>query len=231
MIHRLSFKNLLVAAALVFPVSANAVTLVQTSDPGFYNNSIGTVLNLTNGGEGGPFPVTNDSTLNFPTAPDLSAASGALGNWLTDPGSLNANWSAEASIPNSWTPGDEVAIIYEFNTLGATNVVANFGVDNGFFAWLDGNYLFGARAGGGPILGEYSLNLGDLAAGTHYLQLLLEDHGGSNGYAVQITADTFISAPVPEPAKRSPSWGWGSPGWDLRAVAGGKVSRKRAASR
>lgn len=110
-------------------------------------------------------------------------------------------------------------------------MVANFGVDNGIFAWLDGNYLFGARAGGGPILGEYSLNLGDLAAGTHYLQLLLEDHGGSNGYAVQITADTFISAPVPEPATRSPSWGWGSPGWDLRAVAGGKVSRKRAASR
>lgn len=99
MIHRLSFKNLLVVAALVFRVSANADTLVQTSDPGFYNNSIGTVLNLTNGGEGGPFPVTNDSTLNFPTAPDLSAASDALGNWLTDPGSLNANWSAEASTP------------------------------------------------------------------------------------------------------------------------------------
>lgn len=79
-------------------------------------------------------------------------------------------------------------------------MVANFGVDNGIFAWPDGNYLFGARAGGGPILGEYSLNLGDLAAGTHYLQLLLEDHGGSNGYAVQITADTFISAPVPAPA-------------------------------
>jgi hypothetical protein len=29
---------------------------------------------------------------------------------------------------------------------------------------------------------------------------LLEDHGGSNGYLVDITADTFIAAPVPEPA-------------------------------
>ena len=127
-------------------------------------------------------------------------AGGALGNWLTNPGSLNANWTAEASIPNSWTPGDEVAIIYQFDTLGATNVVANFGVDNGIFVWLNGNYEFGARAGGTAVAGEYSINLGDLAAGTHYLQLLLEDHGGSNGYIVDITADEFIPAPeVAEP--------------------------------
>lgn len=193
----MKFKSFLIAAAFLFPTTANAVTLVTTSDPGFYNDSIGTVLNLTNGGETGPFPVFNDSSLTFPTAPDLSAASSALGNWLTNPGSLNSNWTAEASIPNAWTPGDEVAIIYQFDTLGATNVVANFGVDNGIFAWLDGTYLFGARAGGGPVLGEYSLNLGDLAAGTHYLQLLLEDHGGTNGYAVEITADTFIPGPPP----------------------------------
>jgi hypothetical protein len=193
-------KIFAVALVVAFPTVANAVTLVTTSDPGYYNDSIGTVLNLTNGGETGPFPITNDSTLSFPTAPDLSAASTALGNWLTDPGNLNANWSFETSIPNSWTPGNEVAIIYQFDTLSATNVVADFGVDNGIFVWLDGAYLFGARAGGGPVLGEYSLALGDLAAGTHYLQILLEDHGGSNGYAVEITADTFVPAPaVPEP--------------------------------
>jgi hypothetical protein len=193
-------KIFAVALVVAFPTVANAVTLVTTSDSGYYNDSIGTVLNLTNGGETGPFPITNDSTLSFPTAPDLSAASTALGNWLTDPGNLNANWSFETSIPNSWTPGNEVAIIYQFDTLSATNVVADFGVDNGIFVWLDGAYLFGARAGGGPVLGEYSLALGDLAAGTHYLQILLEDHGGSNGYAVEITADTFVPAPaVPEP--------------------------------
>lgn len=198
----LNFKSLLVAAAVFLPASAHAVTLVTTSDPGFYNDSIGTSLNGTNGGDTptGMFPILNDSTVSFPTAPDLSTASSALGNWLTDPGNLNANWSAEASIPNSWTPGHEVAIIYEFNTLGATNVQASFGVDNGIFVWLDGNYEFGARAGGGPVAGEYTVNLGDLAAGTHYLQLLLEDHGGSNGYIVEITADEFIPAPeVPEP--------------------------------
>jgi hypothetical protein len=192
-------KFLAVAAFIAFPSMAQAVTLVQTSDPGYYNNSIGTVLNLTNGGEGGPFPVTNDSTLSFGTAPDLSAASSALGNWLTDPANLNANWSGQIPIPNAWNPGDEVAIIYEFNTLGATNVNASFGVDNGIFVWLDGVYLFGARAGGTFTLGEYNVPVGDLAAGTHYLQILLEDHGGSNGYAVEITADTFIDAPTPEP--------------------------------
>jgi hypothetical protein len=81
--------------------------------------------------------------------------------------------------------------------LSATNVVASFGVDNGIFAWLDGTYLFGARAPGGFSLGEYVLPLGDFAAGTHYLQLLLEDHGVTNGYAVQITADQFTPGPLP----------------------------------
>ena len=189
----------------VFISSANAaVVLVTTSDPGFYNNSIGTVLNGTNGGESGPFPVSNDSNLNFPIAPDLSAASSALGNWLTNPLNLNSNWNLEASIPNSWTVGSEVAVIYQFDTLGATNVVASFGTDNGIFAWLDGNYLGGARRAGSVFLGEDIFNIGDLSAGTHFLQLLLEDHGSTNGYVVEITADTFIPGPpapqVPIPA-------------------------------
>lgn len=196
-------KCIALIAALSMPLFGNAsVVLVQTSDPGFYNNDIGTLLNGTNGGESGPFPVSNDSALSFPIAPDLSAASAILGNWLTDPLNLNSNWDAPAPIPNSWAVGTEVAVIYQFDTLGATNVVASFGVDNGIFAWLDGNYIGGARQGGGVALGEHVFNVGDLAAGTHFLQLLLEDHGATNGYAVNITADTFIPGPppsVPEP--------------------------------
>lgn len=186
-------------------ISAHAATLVQTSDLGFYNNNIGTTLNLSNPGGDGPsqpFPVFNDSNTSFPVAPDLSAASSILGSWLTTPWSLNANWSpAPIAIPTNWSVGHEVAVIYQFNTLAATNVVASFGVDNGIFAWLNGNYIFGARAAGGVALGEYTVPLGNFSAGTHYLQLLLEDHGGSNGYAVSITADTFTPGPavVPTP--------------------------------
>lgn len=197
---------LLAAAAFAACGTANAtVTLVQTSDPGFYNHSIGSALNGTNGGDTptGYFPITNDSTVNFATPPDLSTASAALGNWLTDPAHLNANWSYLAAIPNSWPVGDEVAVIYRFDTLSATNVIAQFGVDNGIFVWLDGNYIGGGRAAGGVSLGEYTFGLGDFAAGTHYLQLLLEDHGVTNGFAVQITADTFVPRPVPEPGTLS----------------------------
>jgi hypothetical protein len=198
---------LLIVAAFAVCGTANAtVTLVQTSDPGYYNHSIGTSLNNTNGGNTptGYFPTSDDSTVNFPVAPDLSSASAALGDWLTNPPGLNANWSYLAAIPNSWPVGDEVAVIYQFDTLSATNVVAQFGVDNGIFVWLDGAYVGGGRAAGGVSLGEYTFNLGDFAAGTHYLQLLLEDHGSANGYAVNITADTFVpGTPVPEPGTLS----------------------------
>jgi hypothetical protein len=192
------------ALACATIASAAPVTLVRTSDPGFYNNSIGTVLNGTNGGETGPFPVGNDGSYRFATAPDLTAANAALGNWLTNPLALNANWHQLASIPNGWAVGSEVAVMYEFDTLSATNVIARFGVDNGIFVWLDGNYVFGARDPGSFSVGEYTLQLGDLSSGTHFLQLLLEDHGATNGYAVNITADTFIPGPppgqsVPEP--------------------------------
>lgn len=200
-------KIFLAAVALSFSTGANALILVQTSDPGFYNSSIGTALNNTNGGNTstGYFPTSDDATVSFATAPDLSTASAALGNWLTDPLNLNSNWNFMSSVPNSWAVGTEVAVMYQFDTLGATNVSASFGVDNGIFVWLDGAYLFGARAGGGHSLGEYVIPVGDLTAGTHFLQLLLEDHGSVNGYDVQITADTFIPGPppggsVPEPA-------------------------------
>jgi len=195
-------KILIIMATLIIPATVNAVLLVQTNDPGFYNDSLGTTLNNTNGGNtpSGYFPTTNDSTVNFSVAPDLSVANSILGNWLTNPSNLSGAWGFEAPIPTSWAVGTEVAIIYEFNTLGAENVVASFGVDNGIFAWIDGNYIGGARRGGGVSLGEHVFNVGDLSAGTHYLQLLLEDHGGTNGYAVEITADSFIPAPVPVPA-------------------------------
>lgn len=202
-------KHLKIMAAIAMfaiAASANATVLVQTSDPGYYNNSIGTVLNNTNGGDTstGYFPTTNDAAVTFATAPDLSAASSALGNWLTDPLNLNGNWSYLASIPIHWPVNTEVAVMYRFDTLGATNVIAQFGVDNGIYVWLDGVYIGGARGPGSYSPAEYSFNLGDLGAGTHFLQLLLEDHGVTNGYDVKVTADSFIPVtPVPEPGALS----------------------------
>lgn len=187
---------------------ASAVVLVETSDPGFYNDSIGTVLNLSNGqpdDANQPFPVEDDSDTEFPTQPDISAADEALGNWLTDPLNLNSNWEFLNPVPNSWPLGTEVAVIYQFDTLGATNVQASFGVDNGIFVWLNGVYLFGAREAGGFALGEYNIDIGDLPEGTHFLQLLLEDHGSSNGYAVRITADSFIPGPPPNQDPSDPT--------------------------
>ena len=203
-------KALPIIAVMMLPLAANAVVLVETSDPGYYNDSIGTILNSTNGGESGPFPVSNDSNLDFPTEPDLSAASTILGNWLTNPLNLNANWSFETSIPNSWTVEEEVAVIYQFDTLEATNVVASFGVDNGIFVWLDGDYIGGARRSGGVSLGEHIFDVGDLDAGTHFLQIVLEDHGSTNGYAVEITADTFTPGPPPEIPIPAAIWLFGS---------------------
>jgi len=55
-------------------------------------------------------------------------------------------------------------------------------------------YLFGARDYGGAQENEYTFDLGLLAAGDHYLQLLYEDHGDTTGFIINATA-----TPVPEP--------------------------------
>jgi len=184
----------------------SATTIIDNSTSGYYNSSIGTVLDLTNPvGTTYLFPgagsTPNDPTFNpVPNAPDLSNASTILGAWLTNPANLNldTNWSF-SPIPGSWTVNHETAIVYIINagTNGLVNVVAQFGVDNGIFAWLDGTFLNGWLAPGGAIPNEYQTNIGSLSAGSHYLQILREDHGGSTGYDIKVTGD---AAPVPEPA-------------------------------
>jgi hypothetical protein len=87
---------------------------------------------------------------------------------------------------------DETAIIYQFELTEASNFTVDIGIDNGIYAWINGDYVFGAMAPGSDQAGEYSFGT-TLGAGTHYLQLLREDHGGSTGYSITATA-------VPEPA-------------------------------
>ena len=183
---------------------ANAVLIIDNSTTGYYNSSLSEVLNGTN-----PFGATflfpnnnsnpNDPLINPAPEPDLSVAASILGDWLNDPGNLNSNWSGLQSIPSNWTVNSETAIVFEFEvTTGLENVQGLFGVDNGLFVWLDGTYFSGALAPGGAFLGEYNWLFPNLSAGTHYLQVLREDHGGGTGWSINFSADQ--AAPVPEPA-------------------------------
>jgi hypothetical protein len=191
----------LVVMGLFMSLSANAaVVLVETSDPGFLNESLGTILNDTSAA----FPgAVGDPNLDFPIAPDLSAAAGILGGWLNQPiPDLSApGWSTTlVTVPSSWQVETEIAFVYPFVSGGITNLVGEFGVDNGIFVWLDGNYVGGALRRGGVFLGEHTFILGDLDAGSHFLQVLLEDHGSVNGFQVLITADEVLPPIVPIPA-------------------------------
>jgi hypothetical protein len=188
------------AVALVLAASsASAAVILDNTSTGRYNSALGMLLDTL--GANDPFPCANvacgDSTASFPTAPSLAAAAVPLGNWLTTPAAPGGSWGAPAqAIPLTWAINDETAIIYEINAgTGLINLNLQLGVDNGVFVWLDGTYMFGARAGGGSSLGEYAFALPNLA-GTHYLQVLREDHGGSTGFDIQLTGDRST---VPEP--------------------------------
>ena len=186
-----------IALSLV-TTTAGAGVILSNSSTGWYNNTIG--LSLDTSGALDPFPCANiacgDSALSYATAPNLSAASATLGNWLSNPATPGGSWGpADHAIPLSWAVNTETAIIYEIDAgIGLTNLELLLGVDNGVFVWVDGVYEFGARAGGGASIGEYALSLPNLTAGTHYLQVLREDHGGATGFGISLTGD---SAPVP----------------------------------
>lgn len=180
--------------------SANALLLIDNSTYGNYNSSIGNSLNLTNPYNGtwlfpGDYQTYGDPTLNpVPFEPNLSAASSALGNWLTTPASLNGNWQY-TNIPSTWAINTETAIIYKISsTTGYNNFVAKLGVDNGIFVWMDGIFINGWLAPGGAIAGEYQVSIAYLSPGDHYLQILREDHGASDNYIISATGV------VPEPA-------------------------------
>ena len=183
----MNLKTLLFTGGLLLPLltpSARALVLVDSSTPGFYNESLGTVLD----GTSYCFPTNTDPGYFFPVAPDLSAAAGLLGGWLLSPPVLdNGFWSpAPQPIPTLWPVWTETAVVYAFEVEepGAVNLVARFGVDNGVFCWLDGVYMGGAMDQGGAAPWEYNFPVPDLAPGIHHLQVLREDHGGGTGYYV-----------------------------------------------
>ena len=58
---------------------------------------------------------------------------------------------------------------------------------------MDGVFINGWLAPGGAIEWEYQISIAYLSPGDHYLQLLREDHGASDGYTINATGV------VPEP--------------------------------
>lgn len=197
------FSFIIILSLFVTANSGMALTIIDGATQGFYNSALGTTLDFTNpylstylfpGANSNPDDPTIDPV---PFEPDLSAASGILGNWLSDPTNLNSNWSGLQAIPTNWAVNTESAIVYEIDAGpgGLADVIANFGIDNGIFVWLDGAFLSGELRPGGASLGEHTINIGSLSAGKHYLQILREDHGGATGYAVNVAG-----TPVPEPS-------------------------------
>ena len=123
-----------------------------------------------------------------------------MGDWLSsDPLPLNDNWDFQ-SIPSGWAGNTETAIVYAIDAgLGVENLAGNFGVDNGIFVWVNGQYKFGAREGGSMIGFEYlDVDLGSLGSGMNFIQILRSDSGGDTGFTIEIAGD-----PVPEPATLS----------------------------
>jgi hypothetical protein len=172
-------------------LSQSPTVFVDDATPAHYNAALGMSLDATQN----QFPCANvlcgDPIINPAPEPDLSAASAALGDWLSNPPVFNANWSGAQAIPPSWDLNTETAIVYEIDAgrCGAQSVTGSFGVDNGIFVWVNGVYAFGALAPGGAIAGEYTVPLGNLPSGTNFVQILREDHGGLTGYSVQITGN------------------------------------------
>jgi len=160
----------------VFPVTDQSTFWV--------NSHIGTMLNGTQP----DFPDNmGDPTLKPADEPDLSPVSSILGDWLVaGPPPANGDWAMVAAYTKMWPVGTEVAMVIPITINAGGHLVASIGVDNGVFVWLDGVYTFGAEEPGPATPGEYMVDLGTLQ-GTHYLQFLLEDHGGTNGFSLSIT--------------------------------------------
>lgn len=201
----LKSRHLLSALALsLLPLASHAIVIIDSTvnTAGRYNDGLGDLQALD--GPGGFFLGPNvsegDPAINPLLAQPAVVYSGAFGtNWLAGDYTGGA-WSAgPVAIPNVWAVNAETAIVYEFTLASVMNLHIDLGVDNGILVWLNGNYLFGAQAPGGSALGEYDIDIANLAAGTHRLQVLREDHGGATGYNIRAEAVTA----VPEPATLS----------------------------
>ena len=206
--------------------------LVDDTTQGYYSSVIGTLLSGTQT----QFPPSNTIGSGEPNLypalePDVSSTQIILGNWLSPhPQPLNPNWSGIQNIPKTWISNTSVAIIYPVDggITGIKDITGSFGVDNGLFVWINGQYKFGAIQPGAFLGLEYNdIPLGDLRPGMNYIEIILEDHGQITGFSIKIetgkTANSSILLPnIPYFSQSDPSWNGEK---DFYAFTTDKISR------
>lgn len=176
--------------------------LINNATPGYYNSRLGDLHSSNPSGYFlGPNGTTGDSRTVFNVPPNLSAIA-PLGNWLSSPQTAltNSYWGSNRRVPQAWGINTETAIMFELDggQYGISNLIGNFGADNGLFVWVNGQYKFGATAPGGAFPSEYpNVNLGQLNPGQNWIQILRTDHGGRTGSYISVVGDYNISQ-VPE---------------------------------
>jgi len=185
--------------ALLMPLPAAAVVIIDNTTLGLYNSGLGDLAAID--GPGGFFPGPNvsegDPTIALSSDPGLAFTPAFGANWLGG-NYAGGTWSAApVAIPATWAVNTETAIVYSFATAGTTNLHIDLGVDNGILVWLDGVFLFGATAPGVASLTEYDIDAAGLAAGNHFLQLLRADHGGGTGFQIAVDATRVLTVPEP----------------------------------
>ena len=192
-------STLLGGLRAVFASTAQALVIIDNSTMGLYNDGLGD-LEAVDGPGGfllGPNVSEGDPTLSFPTDPGIAYPGTFGADWLAGDYS-GGTWSgAPVAIPASWAVNTETAIVYDFNLASASDIHIDLGVDNGILVWLDGNYIFGAQAGGGSNINEYDIDLAAVSAGDHSLQILREDHGGATDYDILVDATRAVNVPEP----------------------------------
>jgi hypothetical protein len=171
--------------------ASNSVILDSQWVHGYYNDSLGTILDGTQPSialPGGPGPNICPAP-----EPDLTAAAKLLGNWLSaKPHPLSGAWRGPGPIPKTWALDTEVAIVYRVRVgpEGLTDVRGDFDADNGIFVWVNGQFKFGCVQPGYPSPGDHfeyrGVQLGDLPAGENYIQVLLVDSGTATGFKLRI---------------------------------------------
>jgi Ca2+-binding RTX toxin-like protein len=190
------------AERLELRLMLTVTTLIDGTTLGYYNASIGTILD----GTSPQFPANGDVDINPSPEPNVSAAAGILGSWLSaNPLPLNPSWTGLQAIPQHWTGFTETAVIYPIFNAGSHDLqlTGTFGADNGIFVWVDGHYKFGAVDFGIGWPTEYpNKDLGTISPGQHYIQVLRSDSGppgyvDPDDYYITITADVTPSLDLP----------------------------------